>query len=165
MKTFNKPQGPKKPRKDKVVKEKPTTSRRKPVPVTNEIRKKRAGVMKTFLNYFDTTEKRNVIQKESRSGNINTVGIHVSESKLSPIAMFMTHESRMIILKSTFPNLNTMPVLDNRIKELLTDEGFELGIDFLRNLESLHDEDQYWEKEGLSEAGLKYVSEIVQEFC
>lgn len=47
----------------------------------------------------------------------------------------------------------------------LPQEIQDLGQMFLVNLQDLHDIDEYWNSEGLSESGEEYVRQIQEEYC
>ena len=41
----------------------------------------------------------------------------------------------------------------------------ELGVDFLREVQYLHDIDEFWNEEGLSEKGHEYAEGITEDYC
>jgi hypothetical protein len=49
-------------------------------------------------------------------------------------------------------------------RSLIPEFMLEWEVDFLNNVQRLHDDSKYWKSGGLSEAGKKYVQEIKENF-
>ena len=61
--------------------------------------------------------------------------------------------------------LSNTPVESNRILNLLPNEVRDLGSPFLTDIQFLHDNNFFWNEEGLSHLGKKYVDTIIKDYC
>ena len=75
---------------------------------------------------------------------------------------------RLLTDRSVAEALDQMPessVSRPDIFKMLPQDVKDLGLPFLRDLQTLHDVDDYWTNEGLSEDGMHYFESIIRIHC
>lgn len=58
-------------------------------------------------------------------------------------------------------SLGCKPVINYVVTSVLPEKLLKLGVDFLKDIQELHDEDTYWYSDGLSRYGKNKVNSII----
>lgn len=120
----------------------------------------RLELLEDTVNWFSANPNRRCINPDRRCcyspqslpNNSKTTGCAIGRHLSPELALY---------LDENYTNNSSVSEVFHNLPEDLQ----ILGVDFLLNVQDLHDTDAYWGKNGLTEAGQRYVNKIKEEFC
>ncbi len=118
--------------------------------------KKRLEVLQDTVKYYTTNVKRRCVDKNNECSysakTLNKSSQGCAVGRLIPPKLRLEWDKK-------YPNKSISGI---QCKETLPENLLELGINFLNDLQSLHDQPNNWDKEGLTQRGLDRVEQITK---
>lgn len=115
-----------------------------------DLKQKRKEFLDDTVKYYsEDTSRRSVLDKcmyRTGDGRKCAIGRYIPDDKYTTLI-----EGKNVISKLVY--------------NLIPQNISMLGIDFLLSIQSLHDESDNWDKNGLTEKGKEYVNFIEEKYC
>lgn len=127
------------------------------------LKERRLEILIDTIRYYSEDVSRRCVRPNGwckYSGE--TLGI---DSDGCAIGRLLSPEARKKLDEIFLGSVDVYGILSNeRSKRLIPEHIYELGEDFLKSLQELHDESSYWDSSGLTSIGSGKVNRIKQHF-
>lgn len=122
--------------------------------VSTEIKQRRLELLEETAAHFNSTNR-----STNKDGGCNYYPVN-SNSEGCAIGRKIADKEICKLLDSRGHYIHR-----NDAFNLLPKELQELGQEFLKRLQNLHDSEGFWDEKGLTEAGLLYKDYMIKSFC